>query len=117
MNEPVVMPGERMPPLYFAGREAELRKFSDDLRTLCSTGMSNGLLLTIGVPGSGKTSLAEEFTKSVDGATVGGLVVATVAMSPIGMDSSIDLFLEMADALDERKLANKVAQHATSSQA
>ena len=111
MNEPVVMPGERMPPLYFAGREAELRKFNDDLRTLCSTGMSNGLLLTIGVPGSGKTSLAEEFTKSVDGATVGGLVVATVAMSPIGMDSSIDLFLEMADALDERKLANKVAQH------
>ena len=111
MSELVIMPGERMPPLYFAGREAELRRFHGDLRALCSTGASNGLLLTIGVPGSGKTRLAEEFLKSVDGTTVGGRVVATLAMSPKGMESSIDLFLEMADALDERKLADQVAQH------
>ena len=104
-------PIERMPPLYFAGRDDELRKYDTYLETLCSTGMSNGLQLTIGVQGAGKTRLASRFVERVEDATIDGRVVATIAMSPRGLESPFDLFMEMADALDQRKLAGKVAQH------
>ena len=79
---PSVVPGERMPPLYFAGRDEELRKYDDDLRVLCATGESNGLQLTIGAPGSGKTRLAEEFAKRVQGHAVEGRSARTLMISP-----------------------------------
>ena len=79
---PTIVPGERMPPLYFAGRNEELRKCHEDLRSLCTSGESNGLQLTIGVPGSGKTRLADEFAKRVHGQAVEGRTVSTLMISP-----------------------------------
>ena len=58
------VPGEREPPLYFAGRQDELDALGSKLHRLCATGdPSGGLQLTVGVLGIGKTQLAMEFAK------------------------------------------------------
>ena len=105
-----VVPGERMPPLYFAGRDAELRKCHDDLRMLCATGESNGLQLTIGVPGSGKTRLAEEFARRVQGQAVEGRIVATLLISPEELGDPLSLFKAMGRAIDAEQRAAEIAQ-------
>ena len=87
-----------MPPLYFAGRDEELRKYDDDLRVLCATGESNGLQLTIGAPGSGKTRLAEEFAKRVQGQAVEGRSARTLMISPEEGDP-LSLFKTVGPAL------------------
>ena len=106
------VPGEREPPLYFAGREDELAALAAKLRRLCATGdPSGGLQLTVGVPGVGKTQLARRFVEQVQGETIGGRKVAAVRLSPEALDSSVDLFKAMAGAMDERPSAERVAQH------
>ena len=107
---PKVVPGERMPPLYFAGREEELRKCHDDLRMLCATGDSNGLQLTIGVPGAGKTRLADEFAKRVDGQSVEGRTVSTLMVSPEELGDPLSLFKTMGRAIDAAQRATEIAQ-------
>ena len=107
---PTVVPGERMPPLYFAGRDEELRKCGDDLRMLCATGESNGLQLTIGVPGSGKTRLAEEFAKRVSGQAVEGRTVSTLMISPEELGDPLSLFKAMGRAIDAEQKATEIAQ-------
>ena len=106
------VPGEREPPLYFAGREDELAALASKLRRLCATGdPSGGLQLTVGVPGVGKTQLAREFVERVRGKTIAGRKVAAVRLSPEALDSSVDLFKAMAGAMDEQPSAERVAQH------
>ena len=62
------LPGPCQPPLYFAGRTAEIDSLREALTTLCSSGdPSNGIELLTGVPGAGKTQLANEYAKRVAG--------------------------------------------------
>ena len=62
------LPGPRQPPLYFAGRTAEIDSLREALTTLCSSeDPSNGIELLTGVPGAGKTQLANEYAKRVAG--------------------------------------------------
>lgn len=110
MSGPPTVPGERMPPLYFAGRDDELRKCADDLRALCATGESNGLQLTIGVPGSGKTRLADEFAKRVDGQAVAGRTVSTLMISPEELANPLSLFKTVGRAIDAERGAAEIAQ-------
>lgn len=104
------VPGERMPPLHFAGRDEELRKCRDDLRMLCASGESNGLQLTVGVPGSGKTRLADEFAKRVHGHRVEGRTVATLMVSPEELGDPLSLFRTMGRAIDAERRAAEIAQ-------
>lgn len=99
-----------MPPLYFAGRDEELRKCDEDLRMLCATGESNGLQLTIGAPGSGKTRLADEFAKRVKGRAVGGRIVSTLMISPEELGDPLSLFKTMGRAIDAERRAAEIAQ-------
>ena len=106
------VPGEREPPLYFAGRQDELDAFDAKLRRLCaSADPSGGLQLTVGVPGIGKTQLALQFATRIEGSVVLGRKVATLRLSPEALDSPVDLFKAMAFALDERAQGDQVAQH------
>ena len=107
---PTVVPGERMPPLYFAGRNEELRKCDDDLRMLCASGESNGLQLIIGVPGSGKTRLADEFAKRVHGYAVAGRTAYTLMISPEELGDPLSLFKTMGRAIDAEQRAAEIAQ-------
>ena len=112
MDAALGVPGEREPPLYFAGRENELDALGLKLRRLCSTGdPSGGLQLTVGVPGVGKTQLAVEFAKRVAGSWIAGREIAAVDSSPEELDSPVDLFKTMGCALDERVRTDRVAQH------
>ena len=99
-----------MPPLYFAGRDEELRKCDDDLRMLCATGESNGLQLTIGVPGAGKTTLADEFAKRVNGRTVEGRTVSALMISPEELGDPPSLFRAMGRAIDAEQKVAEIAQ-------
>ena len=110
MSTPAQVPGERMPPLYFAGRDAELRKFDADLQRLCSTGEGNGLQLTTGVPGSGKTRLAGEFAKRVNGKVASGRTVSTLMISSDELNDPLSLFMAMGRAIGDEQKASKIAQ-------
>ena len=94
-----------MPPLYFAGRDEELRKYDDDLRVLCATGESNGLQLTIGAPGSGKTKLADEFAKRVQRQAVEGRTAYTLMISPEELGDPLSLFKTMGRASGGRGIS------------
>ena len=112
MDTPLAVPGEREPPLYFAGREDELGALGRKLQRLCASGdPAGGLQLTVGVPGVGKTQLARQFVERDHDANALGREIATVLISPESMDSHVDLFKTMAAALDERATADRVTQH------
>ena len=104
------VPGERQAPLYFAGRRKELAALDEKLRDLCATGdPTNGLQLTVGVPGAGKTQLAGEFAKRVAGETVRGRTVAVLNLPPEDLNSPGDLFVEMSSALNEAQRGERIA--------
>ena len=77
---------------------------------LCASGESNGLQLTIGVPGSGKTRLADEFAKRVHGQTVEGRTVSTLMISPEELGDPPSLFQTMGRAIDAGREVAKIAQ-------
>ena len=77
---------------------------------LCASGESNGLQLTIGVPGSGKTRLADEFAKRVHGQTVEGRTVSTLMISPEELGDPPSLFQTMGRAIDAEREVAKIAQ-------
>lgn len=111
-REPLTVPGEREPPLHFAGRFDELAALESKLTRLCDTGdPSGGLQLTVGVPGVGKTQLAVEFGKRVAGMRLRGREVAAADVSADELDSPVDLFKTMGCALDEDARSSQVAQH------
>ena len=110
MDKPLKVPGERQAPLYFAGRREELAALDEKLRDLCSTGdPTNGLQLTVGVPGAGKTQLAGEFAKRVAGETVHGRTVGVLKLPPEDLNSPADLFVEMSSALNEAQRGERIA--------
>ena len=107
------VPGPRMPPLYFAGRRAELATLHEDVSRLCKTGdPSNGLQLVTGVPGVGKSQLGREFANQITGKTVEGKVVGVLIVTAEDLDHPVDLFMDMSRAIGETKVAAQVADHA-----
>ena len=112
MDDDIAVPEEREPPLYFAGREAELEALDLKLARLCRTGdPSAGLRLTVGVPGIGKTQLAAEFLSRVQSTAVHDRKVATLQITTESLNSPVDLFIAMAQALDEDEQGERAAQH------
>ena len=112
MDKPLKVPGERQAPLYFAGRRDELAELDEKLRDLCATGdPTNGLQLTVGVPGAGKTQLAGEFASRIGGETVRGRTVAVLNLPPEDLNSPADLFVEMSAALNEVHRGKRIAGH------
>ena len=112
MDKPLKVPGERQVPLYFAGRRDELAELDEKLRDLCATGdPTNGLQLTVGVPGAGKTQLAGEFASRIGGETVRGRTVAVLNLPPEDLNSPADLFVEMSSALNEVHRGKRIAGH------
>ena len=110
MDKPLKVPGERQAPLYFAGRRDELAELDEKLRDLCTTGdPTNGLQLTVGVPGAGKTQLAGEFAKRIAGETVHRRAVAVLNLPPEDLNSPADLFVEMSSALNEDQRGERIA--------
>lgn len=110
MDRPLKVPGERQAPLHFAGRREELAELDEKLRDLCATGdPTNGLQLTVGVPGAGKTQLAGEFASRTEGETFGGRTVAVLNLPPEDLNSPSDLFVEMASALNEIQRGKRIA--------
>lgn len=106
------IPGERMPPLYFAGRQAELAAFRGALGELCETrNPSGGIALTVGPPGSGKTQLAVKFAKDVQGANVSGRTVSALVLPPEDLAEPTALFLAIATAVREAAAGEKAADH------
>ena len=110
MDRPLKVPGERQAPLYFAGRRDELADLDEKLHDLCATGdPTNGLQLTVGVPGAGKTQLAGEFAKRIGGESVRGRTVAVLNLPPEDLNSPADLFVEMSFALNEDHRGKRIA--------
>ena len=106
------VPGERGAPLHFAGRTSELAWLREALVALCESGDARGgLRLVTGVPGVGKTELAVEFLRRVDGEEVAGRLVGTMHVSPESLVNRIDLFKAMANGLRDSAAGDKVAQH------
>ena len=104
------IPGERMPPLYFAGRQDELAAFRRALAELCETGNpSGGIVLTVGPPGSGKTQLAVKFAKEIQGANVSGRTVSALVLPPEDLAEPTALFLAIARAVRATPAGEKVA--------
>ena len=96
------LPGERGSPLHFAGREAELSWLRDALADLCETGnMRGGLHLVTGVPGVGKTALAAEFLRRMEGKEIAGRRLGTMHVSPESLVNGGDLLRAMASALHD----------------
>ena len=107
---PTTIPGERMPPIYFAGRTKELRRFDEHLRVLCISGESDGLHLVVGVPGSGKTRLAREFERRVDGGRVARRAISALTISVRELGDPLTMFKTIGRAIDAEQEANAIAQ-------
>ena len=68
------------------------------------------LQLTIGAPGSGKTKLADEFAKRVQGQAVEGRTAYTLMISPEELGDPLSLFKTMGRAIDAEQRAAEIAQ-------
>ena len=111
MDDRLEIPDERSPLPYFAGRDAELTAFERKLRSVCADGQcTSGVVLTTGVPGSGKTQLAREFAQRIGGRVFDGRSVATLTTSPESLASPVTLFKRIAIAINECKSGAEVAQ-------
>ena len=106
------LPGPRQPPLYFAGRRAEIDSLRKALATLCtSSDPSNGIELFTGVPGAGKTQLANEYAKRVTGETHSGRTVHAVAIDPRLLNDEVRVFLMLAKGLGNPAVGEAVVNH------
>lgn len=104
------LPGPRQPPLYFAGRRAEIDSLRKALASLCATSdSSNGIELFTGVPGAGKTQLANEYAKRVTGQTHSGLTVHVVDIDTHLLNDEVGVFLMLAEGLGNAATGEAVA--------
>ena len=104
------LPGPRQPPLYFAGRTAEIDSLREALAMLCASGdPSNGIELLTGVPGAGKTQLANEYAKRVAGERHSGRTVHVVDLDTHLLTDEIGVFLTLAKALGEAAIGKAVS--------
>ena len=106
-----MLPDERQPPLYFAGRKDELGELKAELDAMCATGRApGGLKLIHGVPGVGKTQLAVRYSETVAGATISGVTVRTRIMGPGVLSDTVSLFRSICEAVGSRGDGDKIAQ-------
>ena len=101
MNAKATLQGERGPPPYFAGRDAELSAMRQRLDIALSVPDSavNGLFLVTGIPGIGKTHLAEHFIhQQAENKSVKALVVGTDALA--SLEGLIGLIGEAMESKD-----------------
>lgn len=111
MDDRLEIPDERSPLPYFAGRDAELTAFERKVRSVCADGQcTSGVVLTTGVPGSGKTLLAREFAQRIGGRTFDGRTVAAMTTSPESLASPVTLFKRITIAINEGKGGAEIAQ-------
>ena len=111
MDDRLEIPDERSPLPYFAGRDAELSAFERKLRGVCTDGQcTSGVVLTTGVPGSGKTLLAREFAERIGGRAFDGRTVAALTTSAESLASPVTLFKRITIAIDEGKRGAEIAQ-------
>ena len=104
------LPGPRQPPLYFAGRRAEIASLREALAALCESGdPSNGIELLTGVPGAGKTQLANEYAKRVADETHSGRTVHVVDIDTHLLDDEVGVFLMLAEGLGNAATGEAVA--------
>ena len=104
------LPGPRQPPLYFAGRTAEIDSLREALAMLCaSSDASNGIELFTGVPGAGKTQLANEYARRVAGERHSGRTVHVVDLDTHLLTDEIGVFLTLAKALGEAAIGKAVS--------
>ena len=104
------LPGPRQPPLYFAGRTAEIGSLREAVATLCASGdPSNGIELLTGVPGAGKTQLANEYAKRVSGEVHSGRTVHVVDIDTHLLNDEVGVFLMLSKALGNAALGEAVA--------
>ena len=104
------LPGPRQPPLYFAGRTAEIDSLREALAMLCASGdPSNGIELLTGVPGAGKTQLANEYAKRMAGETHSGRMVHVVDLDTHLLTDEAGVFLTLAKALGEAAIGKAVS--------
>ena len=104
------LPGPRQPPLYFAGRTAEIGSLRAELAMLCASGdPSNGIELFTGVPGAGKTQLANEYAKRVSGAVHSGRTVHVVDIDTHLLNDEVGVFLMLAKALGSAAIGKTVS--------
>ena len=97
MNALAILHGERGPPPHFAGRDAELSAMRQRLDvTLSERGSAvEGLLLITGIPGIGKTHLADHFVRqAAEDDNVGVLT-----LGPVDLTSPEGLLLLMGRAM------------------
>ena len=111
MDDRLEIPDERSRLPYFAGRDAELNAFERKLRGVCADGQStSGVVLTTGVPGSGKTLLAREFAERIGGRAFDGRAVSTLTTSPQSLNDPVTLFKRIATAIGESGKGAEIAQ-------
>ena len=104
------LPGPRQPPFYFAGRTAEIDSLREALAMLCASGdASNGIELFTGVPGAGKTQLANEYARRVAGERHSGRTVHVVDLDTHLLTDEIGVFLTLAKALGEAAIGKAVS--------
>lgn len=106
------LPGPRQPPLYFAGRRAEIDSLRKALARLCaSSDPSNGIELFTGVPGAGKTQLANEYAKRVAGETHSGRSVHVMDLDPHLLIDEVGVFLMLARGLCNMAIGEAIVGH------
>ena len=110
MDVPWFMPGERDPPEHFAGRTKELGIFRMKLDGMCEAGhTTNGLQLTVGVHGAGKSQLVRKFGDDVDGTVVHGRRVKSIYVGTDELNAPLSLFLTLCRGIDAEDEAKKIA--------
>lgn len=102
------LPGEREPPPYFAGRQAELERLNGDLGRVVEAGSTTGgLLLIEGVPGAGKTQLAVKFAND---ATATSKRIKTAMIGTDMLADPVGLLLEFGRVVGREDAARKAAE-------
>ena len=105
------LPDERQPPLYFAGRKNELGMLESELDVMCATGQPpGGLLVVQGVPGVGKTQMAERYKRLVDDGQRDGVSVRARVLDPDGLSDTTSLFLNLCDMLGSEAEGDEIAE-------
>ena len=109
MNTPIFY-GERGEPPYFAGRKEELKRLDERLQNTLRGGPKSakeGLTLITGVPGVGKTQLAQEFARRAEAEH--GKRLKTLRLGTNRLRDTVGLFRAIGAKQGDAKAFDKAA--------